>query len=113
MENEIVRVGESVTVLLSVTNLLQRPQSIQATFRGNTQSAEVLDRKVFVFNYTSASTEDNFIQVSIQSDGYSTVLSKVINIQEREKGFVEQILDFLVNIVDRIALAISAYFPSK
>jgi len=111
--NATVRVGESVTVLLSVTNLLQRPQSIQATFRGNTQSAEVLDRKVFVFNYTSASTEDNFIQVSIQSDGYSTVLSKVINIQEREKGFVEQILDFLVNIVDRIALAISAYFPSK
>ncbi len=96
--NEIASAGESISVKVKVSNLLDEPQEITVVFKENSVSETLTDSKDFVFDFTPQSADDNLIQVFVNTPDFSTSVAKTITIEVEEQQNV--LLNIFQPIID-------------
>ncbi len=104
--NKTYLAGEAGLVNITIRNLLQRSQSVSVLFRNISQQIgiEPLSGKSLSINFTPVSRDDNFLQVYASGSGFSSYVSKLVEVREIvQKEWWENILDSIGNFFNSMA----------
>ena len=107
--NETAFVNKTIPVNITIKNLLDRAQKVTIKFRTILLSEDVDDTKTLTLNFTPQNTDDNLIQVFVNTSDFSTSTAKTITVIE-EKGLIRNISDNASSFFNNMFKAISEFF---
>ncbi len=114
--NNTVVAGTRTKINLVIENRLNKLQNITVAFEGNMQNILVppLSNRTVSLHFLPEANNDSMIQVSLYSDGFSTTVTKTLNVLDKEKsvfdiidGFIEGLQQLINRISENISILIN------
>lgn len=100
--NDTVVAGDIYSVNITVQNVAE--ESKQVTIRFGNESLESSigsgQKKTFSFNFTSASKDDNVVRAFVNTNDFSTSISKSVDVIEKSTFGLSFITDFINAIIE-------------
>ncbi len=102
--NDTLVLGAPYGVNITVQNVADESKQVNVLF-GNESIKNLIDvgqKKIFYFNFTAASKDDNVVRAFVSIDGFSTSVSKSVDVIEKTSFGLSFITDFINVIIDFI-----------